>query len=222
MAKDRKVVVPQSQRKAPAAKAQTISKPFFDFSNLLTEHQEKIFKYAFFTVAILIFVIRGGNNKMSCIFCDIVDKKTDTEILFENDQFVAFRDIKPASNFHFLMIPKKHIMNTNSLTVVDKPMRKINKNVCCYQFHIKFPINVLVMDMKKYMLELMEKNNQTDLSDISLGFHIPPFNSVKHLHLHGISKKSEMRFIGRMIFRENSFWYKTFDVVFDSLPASNT
>ena len=78
------------------------------------------------------------------------------------------------------------------------------------------------MDMKKYMLDLMEKNGQTDLADISLGFHIAPFNSVRHLHLHGISKKSEMRFLARMIFRENSFWYKTFDDVFNSLPASRS
>lgn len=75
--------------------------------------------------------------------------------------------------------------------------------------------------MKKYMLELMEKNNQTDVNDISLGFHIPPFNSVKHLHLHGISKKSEMRFFARMIFREDSFWYKTFDTLVDSLPVAS-
>ena len=72
------------------------------------------------------------------------------------------------------------------------------------------------------MLELMDQHGQTDLSDISLGFHIPPFNSVKHLHLHGISKKSEMGFLARMIFRENSFWYKTFDDVFNALPASKT
>ena len=46
--------------------------------------------------------------------------------------------------------------------------------------------------MKNHLLELLEKNGQT--SDISLGFHIPPFNSVKHLHLHGISPKDEMGF----------------------------
>lgn len=62
---------------------------------------------------------------MSCIFCDIVDKKTNTEILFENEEFVAFRDIKPAASYHFLIIPKRHIMNINSLTVDDKPMCKL-------------------------------------------------------------------------------------------------
>lgn len=37
---------------------------------------------------------------------------------------MAFRDIKPAASFHFLVIPKKHILNTKSLSVDDKQMRK--------------------------------------------------------------------------------------------------
>lgn len=70
--------------------------------------------------------------------------------------------------------------------------------------------------MKKHLEDLLEKNGQT--SDISLGFHIPPFNSVKHLHLHGISPKSEMGFLAGWIFREGTFYYKSFDTVFNSLP----
>jgi Scavenger mRNA decapping enzyme C-term binding len=67
----------------------------------------------------------------------------------------------------------------------------------------------------------MDSNNQTDLNEISLGFHLPPFNSVKHLHLHGIAPKSEMRFFGRWIFKENTWWYKNVDSVIDSLPESS-
>ena len=57
MAKERKVI-PQSQVKAAQKKKPAESKPFFDFSNVLTEHQEKLFKYAFIVVAVLIFIIR--------------------------------------------------------------------------------------------------------------------------------------------------------------------
>ncbi|KAG5684304.1 hypothetical protein PVAND_013539 [Polypedilum vanderplanki] len=133
---------------------------------------------------------------MSCVFCDIIANKTNTEILYEDDELVAFRDIKPAASFHFLIIPKRHIDNTKSLTINDKQ---------------------LLLNMKEKMLKLLEKNNQNDINEISLGFHVPPFNSVKHLHLHGISKKSEMGFVGRWIFKEESFWYKKFDTIFDSL-----
>lgn len=73
-----------------------------------------------------------------------------------------------------------------------------------------------MLEMKNHLLELLEKNGQS--SDISLGFHIPPFNSVKHLHLHGISPKSNMGFIAKLIFKESTFYYKSFDTVLDSLP----
>lgn len=56
MAKEKKVV-PQS--KAAQKKQQPVAnKPFFDFSNTLTEHQSKLFYYAFIAVAVLIFFIR--------------------------------------------------------------------------------------------------------------------------------------------------------------------
>lgn len=72
--------------------------------------------------------------------------------------------------------------------------------------------------MKRIMLELLAKNNQNNPDEISLGFHVPPFNSVKHLHLHGIAPTSEMGLIGRWIFREDSYWYKKADTIIESLP----
>ncbi len=58
MAQERKKVVPQSQSRPDPRKQQTESKPFFDFSNVLSEQQDKLFKYAFIIVAVLIFVVR--------------------------------------------------------------------------------------------------------------------------------------------------------------------
>ena len=133
--------------------------------------------------------------------------------------FVAFKDIKPASKFHFLVIPKKHIPNVKSLTLSDKEMGRyfrLNKFLANY---LQFIFSV--ESMKRIMLEILASNSQTDLDQISLGFHLPPFNSIKHLHLHGISPKSDVGFIGRMIFRENSWWYQTVDSVIRSLPAES-
>lgn len=58
-------------------------------------------------------------------------------------------------------------------------------------------------------------------SEISYGFHVPPFNSVKHLHMHGIAPKSKMGFIGRMIFKPNSIWYKSIDYVVDNIKEES-
>ncbi|HBX22828.1 MAG TPA: histidine triad nucleotide-binding protein [Desulfotomaculum sp.] len=44
-----------------------------------------------------------------CIFCKIVKKEIPAEIVYENDDVLVFKDIKPASPIHLLLIPKKHI-----------------------------------------------------------------------------------------------------------------
>ena len=46
-----------------------------------------------------------------CIFCKVVKKEIPAKIVFENNDFIAFHDIKPVSPVHVLVIPKKHIKN---------------------------------------------------------------------------------------------------------------
>jgi histidine triad (HIT) family protein len=43
-----------------------------------------------------------------CIFCKIVNKEIPADIIYENDDFLAFLDIHPVSVGHTLIIPKKH------------------------------------------------------------------------------------------------------------------
>ena len=57
-----------------------------------------------------------------CLFCKISQGKTDTEILYENDTLVVFRDINPAAPIHLLIVPKKHIRSVNDLTAADQPI----------------------------------------------------------------------------------------------------
>ncbi|MBW2584527.1 MAG: histidine triad nucleotide-binding protein, partial [Deltaproteobacteria bacterium] len=38
--------------------------------------------------------------KKDCLFCKISHGKTSTEILYENDTLVVFRDINPAAPIH--------------------------------------------------------------------------------------------------------------------------
>jgi histidine triad (HIT) family protein len=45
----------------------------------------------------------------SCLFCNIVARKTPAQIVFENDHVVAFTDIRPVAPTHVLVIPKKHL-----------------------------------------------------------------------------------------------------------------
>lgn len=52
-----------------------------------------------------------------CIFCRIVHKQIDADIVYENDTVMAFHDINPAANVHLLIIPKTHLASINDLDV---------------------------------------------------------------------------------------------------------
>ncbi|HRY12149.1 MAG TPA: histidine triad nucleotide-binding protein [Syntrophomonadaceae bacterium] len=44
-----------------------------------------------------------------CLFCKIAAREIPAEMIYEDDQLVAIRDINPAAPVHFLLIPKVHI-----------------------------------------------------------------------------------------------------------------
>lgn len=45
----------------------------------------------------------------NCIFCKIAAKIIPSEIVYEDDTLLAFKDINPAAPVHLLVIPKQHI-----------------------------------------------------------------------------------------------------------------
>ena len=57
---------------------------------------------------------------MDCIFCKIAEKKIPSEIIYEDDKFMVFRDIKPVAPVHLLAIPKRHIPSVDHLEVKDR------------------------------------------------------------------------------------------------------
>ena len=44
----------------------------------------------------------------NCVFCKIVKKEIPAHIVYEDDDFMVFLDIRPQSPGHSLVIPKKH------------------------------------------------------------------------------------------------------------------
>ena len=55
----------------------------------------------------------------NCVFCKIVKKEIPADILFENEQVIAFRDIHPQAPVHILIIPKKHVKSVTEITSAD-------------------------------------------------------------------------------------------------------
>ncbi|CAG9824501.1 unnamed protein product [Phaedon cochleariae] len=123
-----------------------------------------------------------------CIFCNIISGDAPGNLLFEDDNYVVIKDIKPAAKHHYLIIPRNHILDVNNLSTADH--RRL--------------LEELIVCGKKFLGE-----NGGDLDDSRLGFHVPPFNSIAHLHLHVISPASQMSFISRCIFKPNTWWFQT-------------
>lgn len=52
---------------------------------------------------------------MDCTFCDIINKNSPADLLYEDDKFVVFKDINPLAPIHLLIVPKEHIPSVNDL-----------------------------------------------------------------------------------------------------------
>ena len=53
---------------------------------------------------------------MGCIFCQIIDGKVPSNILYQDEEVIAFPDINPQSPTHLIIIPKRHIPSLSHLS----------------------------------------------------------------------------------------------------------
>jgi histidine triad (HIT) family protein len=51
-----------------------------------------------------------------CIFCRIVAGEIPADVVYQDEDFLAFRDIMPKAPTHVLIIPKAHITSVAELT----------------------------------------------------------------------------------------------------------
>ncbi|CAE6427729.1 unnamed protein product [Rhizoctonia solani] len=107
-----------------------------------------------------------------CVFCD-VRKELGFAVVYENEELIVFKDRNPAAREHLLVITRRHVESVKSLNVSDVPL----------------------------LLRMRDAGSQA-LSSLGIpedqqkfGFHIPPFNTVNHIHLHaqGLPYKSGLR-----------------------------
>lgn len=116
-----------------------------------------------------------GSENAECIFCEIKEV-VGSRIVKETENLVAFRDRSPSAQLHLLVIPKHHVRTVKDLDGGHVP---------------------LLQEMLELGTELLKEQgyNPDDSSQVRLGFHVPPFNSVNHLHMHviGLPFKNKFR-----------------------------
>ena len=59
---------------------------------------------------------------MDCIFCQIIAGKVPGDIVYQDEDIMAFRDINPEAPVHVLVVPKKHIPSLAHLSEAESSL----------------------------------------------------------------------------------------------------
>ncbi|NSW89167.1 MAG: histidine triad nucleotide-binding protein [Firmicutes bacterium] len=76
-----------------------------------------------------------------CIFCKIINKEIPSQIVYEDDKVIAFKDIQPVAPVHVLIVPKIHIAsmkdinssNANILMDIHLAVNEVAKKMGIYE-----------------------------------------------------------------------------------------
>ncbi len=52
---------------------------------------------------------------MECVFCKIVARQAQSEVLYQDDSVTAFRDLRPQAPTHILIVPNEHVVSMQRL-----------------------------------------------------------------------------------------------------------
>ncbi|MFA5015130.1 MAG: histidine triad nucleotide-binding protein [Actinomycetota bacterium] len=104
-----------------------------------------------------------------CLFCKIIKKEIKSDIVFENDAVLIFKDISPQAPVHLLAVPKEHI---GSILEVEK--------LDCRQ--LKELIDAVSRIAVEYELD-------KDGFRIVINTGTGAGQSVNHLHFHILGKR---------------------------------
>lgn len=109
-------------------------------------------------------------------FGKILRGELKTRVLAETEHLLAFEDRAPAADFHGLVIPKRHVRSVFDL----RPGEPASLE--------------LVRDLHAAARALLARHSPDayDTGDYVVCFHVPPFYSVDHLHLHVLAPASTM------------------------------
>jgi len=71
----------------------------------------------------------------NCLFCKLVDGQIAGDIVYSDEDVVAFKDINPQAPVHILIIPRRHIPSIADVTPEDGPLLGILFSVAARLAH---------------------------------------------------------------------------------------
>ncbi|KAF8821055.1 hypothetical protein IE077_002507 [Cardiosporidium cionae] len=120
-------------------------------------------------------VIYSKNGEiLSCVFCRIYagNQIPAQRILYKDSSVFVIMPRSPCARIHLLICPVEHIHNINSLCTADLALLH----------HMKSIANKILFG--KHYSQFGAQNDCADSHRFV--FHVPPWNSIDHLHLHAL------------------------------------
>lgn len=116
-----------------------------------------------------------GYGSNPTVFGRILRGELETRFLADTEELIAFEDIAPRAPLHALVIPKRRIPSVFELDTGADSLQ-------------------LATDMSEVARSLVKRHHPDAFAtgDYLLCFHVPPFYSVDHLHLHVLAPASSM------------------------------
>lgn len=98
-----------------------------------------------------------------CLFCKIVAREIPAELVFEDAESVAFKDVNPQAPTHVLIVPKRHIASLSASADEDA---------------------ALLGRLQRVAARIAEKGNLTGGYRVVVNNGRGAGQSVDHLHYH--------------------------------------
>ena len=103
-----------------------------------------------------------------CIFCAIANHEIPTDVVYEDDKIMCFRDAEPQAPVHVLIVPKKHIASLDDTDASDQEL-----------------LGYILLKVKEIASDLgLENGNRVVVNNGE-----DAFQTVKHLHFHILGKR---------------------------------
>jgi histidine triad (HIT) family protein len=115
-----------------------------------------------------------ASSEKDCIFCKIIAGEIPAEKVYEDENTLAFLDIKPVNFGHTLLIPKKHSQN-----IFDLPTEELQG----------------MMPALKKVAEAIKESVNADGLNITNNHEAAAGQLVYHLHFHIIPRFSNDGFV---------------------------
>ncbi|BBY14740.1 HIT family protein [Mycolicibacterium litorale] len=122
---------------------------------------------------------------MSCVFCDIVAGEAPAIRVYEDDDFLAFLDIRPFSRGHTLVVPKRH-----SVDLTDTPPDTVAG---------------LARIGQRIAQAARRSGLHADGNNVVINDGKAAFQTVFHIHLHVLPRRSgdKLSFAKNMVLRRD-------------------